>query len=159
MIPLLADPDKVPVPPYFPDDSIIRKDIARGYSNVTEMDKWVGRLIDSLKSNDLYDKTVIIFYSDHGGPFPRHKRELYDTGLKVPFIVRYPNNQLAGTVDEALHSFVDIPASVLSLAGIQIPDIMQGEAFLGSQAKQNAKKNISMLPETEWIQNMIASER
>ena len=140
--PLLADPDKVPVPPYFPDDSIIRKDIARAYSNITEMDKWVGRLIDSLKSDGLYDKTVIIFYSDHGGPFPRHKRELYDTGLKVPFIVRYPYNQLAGTVDEALHSFVDIPVSVLSLAGVSIPDIMQGEAFLGNQASKTPRKYI-----------------
>lgn len=141
--PLLVDPKDVPVPPYYPqDNAIIRQDIARVYSNIMEMDQWVGSLISQLEKDGLMDETIIIFYSDHGGPLPRQKRELYDSGLKVPFIVKYPGAQLAGTIDEELHSFVDIPPTVLSLAGVEIPKYMQGEAFLGKQAQTQPRKYI-----------------
>lgn len=141
--PLLADPEKVPVPPYYPQDNpVIRQDIARVYSNIMEMDQWVGELVSQLEKDGLMDNTIIIFYSDHGGPLPRQKREIYDSGLKVPFIVRYPKKQLAGTVDEELHSFIDVPVSVLSLAGAKIPDYIHGKAFLGEQAVQEPRDYI-----------------
>lgn len=141
--PLLADPEQVPVPPYFPQDNpVVRQDIARVYSNIMEMDQWVGELIAQLEKDGLMEETIIIFYSDHGGPLPRQKRELYDSGLKVPFIVRYPQAQLAGTIDDELHSFVDIPTSVLSLAGVEIPAYIQGEAFLGEQAVEQPREYI-----------------
>jgi len=132
-LPLTVDPEKVKLPPYYPESLVIRKDMARMYSNIEEMDKQVGELLKQLEEDGLLEKTIIIFYSDNGGPIPRGKREVYDTGLRVPFIIRYPNKQQAGQVVDQLVSFVDFAPSTLSLANIKIPAYMQGKAFLGSQ--------------------------
>ena len=131
--PVVIPPEKVNLPPYYPDHPIIRRDVARVYSNITIMDREVGEFIDQIKKAGLYDKTIIIFYSDNGGPLPRGKREIYDTGLKVPMIIRFPNNEHAGEVVDDLISFVDIPATILSLAGVKIPEYMHGQAFWGDQ--------------------------
>ena len=129
--PVTIRPEEVPVPPYFPDTQIIRRDIARVYNNITVMDREVGELIDEVKKAGLLEKTIIIFYSDHGGPLPRGKRELYDTGLNAPMIIRFPDEKYAGTEVDDLISFVDIPPTIMSLAGIEPPDYMHGSAFLG----------------------------
>lgn len=131
--PLLSDYEKVPIPPYYPEHPVIRRDVARKYSNIAEMDRQVGLMLDELKKEGLLDKTVIFFFSDHGGMLPRQKRELYDSGLKIPLIIRYPNAKFAGTVTDELVSFVDFAPTVLSIAGIKIPDYLQGQAFLGPQ--------------------------
>ena len=129
---LLVNPKDVEVPPYYPDDSISRHVIARFLSNVMTMDKQVGELIDQLKADNLYDNTTIFFYSDHGDGLPYVKRELHHRGLRVPLIIKalFLN---AGTTDDQLISAIDFAPSLLSLAGIDIPKSMQGQAFLGSQ--------------------------
>jgi len=131
--PWIIHPDSVEVPPYFPDTPLVRRDIARVHGNNTIMDREVGEIIAQLQEDGLMDHTIIIFYSDHGGPLPRGKRELLETGTLVPFIVRMPGGEGAGTVVEDLCSFVDIPATILSLAGVEVPGYMQGRAFLGEQ--------------------------
>ncbi len=131
--PLAIDPEWVEVPPYYPDHPIVRRDIARMHTNNTIMDREVGELIDQLKEDGLLDKTIIIFYSDHGGPMPRHKRMCNDLGLKVPMIIRFPHKEYAGTNYNELVSFVDIPATILSLANIDVPEYMHGRPFWGSQ--------------------------
>jgi N-sulfoglucosamine sulfohydrolase len=131
--PVVIPGEKVNVPPYYPDNKIVRDDIARVYSNITVMDREVGELIAQLKEDGLMDSTIIVFYSDHGGPLPRQKRSVFDAGLKVPLIVRYPDKRFAGTKNDALVSFVDFPATWLSVADIPVPDYMQGQAFLGNQ--------------------------
>ena len=93
--PLLVDPEKLIVPPIFPDNDMIRKDLAVNYSNLIRLDVQVGSMLNELKSAGLYDNTLIFFYSDHGGPFPRHKRALYETGIKVPLIIKMPHNKNA----------------------------------------------------------------
>ena len=115
------------IPPYFPDDPIIRRDMATNYSNLVRMDKEVGKIISELKEQELYDDAYIFFYSDHGGPFPRHKRAIYQTGTKVPFFVKFPKSLHAGEKDDRLLSFVDLAPSVLQMAGIEIPQHMQGQ--------------------------------
>ncbi len=132
-LPLTVAPENVPVPPYLPDNVVTRKDIARHYSNVELMDAEVGKILEELKEDGLLDKTVIFFYSDHGGPLPRQKREAYDSGLKVPFLVRAPERQEWGRTDRLI-SFVDLGPTVLSLAGITPPEYMEGKAFLGEHA-------------------------
>jgi len=131
--PLRVDPDDVIVPPYYPDNEIVRKEIARNYSNLYEMDSIAGVFLDELEAEGLLDNTIVFFYSDHGGPLPRQKREIYDTGLKVPLIIRFPNQQMAGKTVEELVSFVDFAPTLLSLVNINVPDYMQGQAFLGNQ--------------------------
>lgn len=129
---LLVDPKDVVVPPIYPDDSLTRRTIARFITNVMRLDVQVGEVIAQLKEDGLYDDTIIFFYSDHGDGMPYFKRELYDRGLKVPLLVKAPWLE-AGSTTEELVSFVDFGPTVLSLAGIQIPETMQGQAFLGAQ--------------------------
>lgn len=131
--PWIIHPDSVIVPPYYPDTPLVRRDIARMHSNNTIMDREVGEIIAQLEEDGLLENTIIIFYSDHGGPMPRGKRELLETGTLVPFIVRLPGKERAGTEINDLCSFVDIPATILSLAGIKVPDYMHGKAFMGDQ--------------------------
>ncbi|MDX2432285.1 MAG: sulfatase [Bacteroides sp.] len=131
--PWIIHPDSVIVPPYYPDTPLVRRDIARMHSNNTIMDREVGEIIAQLEEDGILENTIIIFYADHGGPMPRGKRELLETGTHVPFIVRLPGKEGAGTVVNDLCSFVDIPATILSLAGIEVPEYMQGQAFMGDQ--------------------------
>lgn len=138
-LPLSVNPNDIVVPPYYPDDPVIRNDMAIMYSNITEMDRQFQLLLDELKETDKLDNTIIIFYSDNGGPLPRQKREIYESGTLVPFMVRFPNGYRAGTTDSDLHMFVDIPATILSLADVSIPDYMHGKAFLGRQKGDKRK--------------------
>jgi arylsulfatase A-like enzyme len=128
---LWVSPSEVSVPPYFPDNPTIRHDLAVNYSNLGRLDRQVGAVIDQLKEDGLYDNSYIFFYSDHGGPFPRHKRALYETGLRVPMIVKFPDNRDGGGQDQRLFSFVDLAPTVLSVAGIEPPKVMQGIAQFG----------------------------
>ena len=129
---LITDPDKVEVPPYYPDSPVIRRDIARHYDNIALMDAQVNDILGQLKADGLEDSTVIFFFSDHGDGLPRAKRWIYDSGIKVPLIVKYPDAMQAGRVTDDLVSFVDFAPTVLSLTGIEIPDYLQGRAFAGS---------------------------
>ena len=129
--PLMVDPNNLQVPPIFPDDSIVRHSLAVNYSNLIEMDKQVGKLVDDLKKESLYDNSYIFFYSDHGGPFPRHKRAIYETGTKVPFFVKLPKGMKENIDTSQFLSFVDFAPTVLSIAGIEIPSFLQGKSFLG----------------------------
>lgn len=128
-LPLTVNPNDVSVPPYLPDNEATRNTIARHYSNVELMDAEVGAFIKQLKDDGLYDNTIIFFYSDHGGPLPRQKREIYDSGLKVPFMIKRINTE-SGRTDRMI-SFVDLAPTMLSLAGINPPGYIEGKAFLG----------------------------
>ena len=130
---LLYDPGEMTVPPYYPDTEVVRKDLARMYTNISLMDQQAGELIRQLKEDGLYENTIIFFYSDHGDGTPRAKRWLYDSGLKVPLLVRFPGGEGAGTISDRMVSFVDFAPTILSLTGIPIPAYMEGFAFLGEQ--------------------------
>jgi N-sulfoglucosamine sulfohydrolase len=131
--PVVIPPERVLLPPYYPDTLKVRWDVARVYSNVAVMDREVGELLAELEEAGLADDTIVIWYSDHGGPMPRQKRLVLDSGLHVPFMMRFPGGAHAGTVNDELASFVDIPATILSLAGVKVPDYMQGRPFWGEQ--------------------------
>ncbi|MFC2125222.1 sulfatase-like hydrolase/transferase [Bacteroidota bacterium] len=129
--PLRVNPDDVEVPPYYPDNEIVRNEIARNYSNVWEMDSLAGIVVKELEEEGLLESTIIFVYSDHGGPLPRQKREIYDTGMKVPMVIRFPDQQMAGEVVDELISFIDFAPTLLSLTHLNIPNHLQGQAFLG----------------------------
>jgi arylsulfatase A-like enzyme len=133
--PLLVDDNlEVPVPPYLPDSEIGRKDVRQVYSNIVAMDRQVGEILNQLEDDGLLDSTIIFWYSDHGGPLPRQKRLLYDSGIHLPLIIRFPDQFKAGEIDDQLISFVDFKSTILSLAGIEPPDYVDGRAFLGEFA-------------------------
>ncbi|MCP4172092.1 MAG: sulfatase, partial [Fuerstiella sp.] len=131
------DPATVPLPPYYPDTPIIRRDWARFHDCVTAMDQQVGEILQQLTDDGLADDTIVLFFSDHGSGMPRHKRALFDTGMHVPLLIRFPQKYRhlapagAGSVTDRMVSFVDFPPTVLNLCGLSIPGHMQGEAFLG----------------------------
>lgn len=131
------DPALAPLPPYYPDTPRVRMNMAVFYTQVTRMDIEVAEILKQLEDDGLAEDTIVFFYSDHGSGLPRGKRWLHDTGLRAPLIIRFPKkyahlapSQSGGTVDRMV-SFVDFPATVLSLAGIKPPDYMHGRPFLG----------------------------
>ncbi len=125
-VPSRVDAAQVKVPPYYPDDPVFRNAIARHYEQIAITDESVGQIIAELKTNDLYDSTAIFFFTDHGSPLPRDKQFLYDGGLKVPLIVRFPDGSKRKTVRDDLVNGIDIPATSLGIAGIPIPDYVEG---------------------------------
>ncbi len=132
------DPRKMILPPYYPDTPMVRTMWARYYDLITYMDKQAGEILDQIETDAVAESTIVFFYSDHGMGLPRFKRTLYDSGLRVPLLVRVPARyqHLAafapgGRVDQ-LVSFVDFAPTVLSLAGVSVPPHMQGRPFLGN---------------------------
>lgn len=136
---LRHDPAQVPIPPYHPDTPEMRHDWAQYYDKVEDMDARVGELLQELEDAGLADNTIVAYYSDHGGVLARSKRFVYESGTHVPMIWRFPDkfSHLApgnpGDRTDRLVSFIDLAPSMLSLAGVDIPDYMQGKAFLGPQ--------------------------
>lgn len=134
----LHDASALTLPPYYPDTPVVREDWKRYYDVISAMDQEVGRLLGQLKADGLEEDTIVLYWSDHGVGLPRAKRWLYDSGMKVPLIVRIPekyriNNQgRPGTVNEELVSLIDLAPTMLNLAGMPIPKHMQGRAFLGA---------------------------
>lgn len=136
---LLVHPEEVNVPPVYPDDSLTRRVLARFITNAMRMDKQVGEVVAQLKEDGLYENTIIFFFSDHGDGMPYFKRELYDRGLRAPLLIKAPFLE-AGSQSNELISFVDFAPTLLSLAGVPIPESMQGQAFLGQQKSATPRK-------------------
>ncbi len=139
------DPDKAVLPPYYPDTPLVRQDWAQYYDIITLTDKLVANVIKELDDDGLAEDTIVWFWGDHGRGLPRAKRWIYDSGLRVPLIIHVPEKWLKlampdnpdavkpGTVNDDLIAFIDFAPTMLSLAGIKIPNYIQGKAFLGSQ--------------------------
>jgi uncharacterized sulfatase len=127
----LHDPALAPLPPYYPDTPVVRRDIANYYDNLTFTDKEVGRILRELEDDGLADSTIVFFWGDHGRGLPRHKRWIYDSGIRVPLVIRWPGQLEPGSVSDELVAFVDFAPTLLSLAGLEIPRHLQGQAFLG----------------------------
>ncbi len=133
----------VTIPPYHPDTPEIRANWAMYHQIITRMDTQVGEILDRLEQDGLADDTIVFYYSDHGGILTRSKRFLYDTGVHIPLIIRFGKNfahlapQEPGTETDRLVSMVDFAPTLLSLAGIKVPEHMQGGAFLGKQTAES----------------------
>jgi N-sulfoglucosamine sulfohydrolase len=134
------DPAKVPVPPFHPDTPEVRQDWARYHDLITAMDYQAGDVLGQLEEDGLAGETIVFFFSDHGAGMPGCKKWVWESGLHVPLVVRFPARYQEwspgepGSACDRLVSFVDFAPTVLSLAGVEIPPHMQGRAFLGPQA-------------------------
>ena len=142
--------DKVKIAPYHPDTSGVRDNYAHYYDAITNMDAKVGKAIAGLKASGMADNTIIIYNSDHGGALPRGKRYMYNSGTHCPLVIvipdklkhLWPSDKPGSTVDR-LVSFVDMPATWISLAGGTIPSNYQGRVFLGKDKVKEAKFHYS----------------
>ena len=136
-----ADPAKVQVPPYYPDHEITRKDWAQYLDAATELDRKVGKIMELLKRDGLLENTIICFFGDNGQAHVRGKQFCYEEGLNVPFIMSWPSGATApagyepGKVSDRLLMAIDLTATSLAFAGIQKPEGMQGQVFMGPDAE------------------------
>ncbi len=129
------NPDDVKLPSYYPDHPLIRKDWSLYLESIQILDRKVGNILKRLDDEGLSENTIVFFMSDHGRAHIRCKQFLYDGGIHIPLIVRYPGNIEAGAVSDKLISGVDFMPTSLDLAGIEIPNYVQGQIFLGPNAK------------------------
>jgi N-sulfoglucosamine sulfohydrolase len=133
--PLVTDPAKMQVPPYYPDTPLVREELARMYDNIADMDTQVGEILRQLDEDGLADNTIVFYWADHGDGVPRAKRSLYDSGLHVPLMIRWPKGldggPAPGSVSDQLVSFVDLAPTVLALARVEIPAHLQGRGLVG----------------------------
>ncbi|MEE2639792.1 MAG: sulfatase [Planctomycetota bacterium] len=137
-------PSSVTVPPQYPDDPVFRNAIARHYEQILQTDEQVGQLLSALKEQGLWNRTILVFFSDHGCPLPRSKQFLYDEGIRVPLIVRFPAGWKPGFAQEYqlrkvrrdLVSGIDLAATTLALAGIPVPQRMEGRSLFGKTGRR-----------------------
>lgn len=129
-IPNPHNPKDVVVPPFLPDTDETRKDLALYYDEIARLDSYLGKVLDELEKQNLTDNTFVLFLSDNGRPFPRCKTTIYDSGVKTPFIVRYPKLTQPHTTCQNLVSTIDIAPSILELAGLKPPPTFQGKSFV-----------------------------
>jgi arylsulfatase A-like enzyme len=128
-----TDPAAVAVPPYYPDAPEVRADLARHYDNVAVLDRMVGETLAALAADGLAGETAVLFTSDHGDGLPRAKRWLYDSGIRVPLLVRWPGRVAPGSVSDELVSGVDLAPTLLALAGVPRPPHLEGRVLLGDE--------------------------
>ncbi len=122
-------PEDVILPPYVPDTERVRKDFAMYYDEISRLDEYIGRVVETLERQGVLQNTVILFISDNGRPFPRDKTTLYDSGIKTPFIVKWPETIPPGTETKSLVSVIDIAPTFLTLAGLEAGDEFVGKDF------------------------------
>ncbi|MBI5397341.1 MAG: sulfatase-like hydrolase/transferase [Verrucomicrobia bacterium] len=134
------DPAKAPVPPFHPDTPEVRRDWARYYDNITAMDYQIADKLKELEDAGLAEDTIVFFFGDNGTGLPGMKKWIWEGGLHVPLMVRFPKKwqHLApaapGQTTDRMVSFVDFAPTVLSLCGVKLLPHLQGTAFLGEQA-------------------------
>ncbi len=136
-------PDKVFLPPYAPDVPEMRHDWAQYYDKIEDMDARVGHFLKELEESGEAENTIVMYYGDNGGILPRSKRFVYETGTRIPFIVRIPEKfkylwpaEKPGEKVDRIIRFVDFAPTLLSIAGTKVPAYMQGSAFLGEQTSK-----------------------
>ncbi|HRH97742.1 MAG TPA: sulfatase-like hydrolase/transferase, partial [Prosthecobacter sp.] len=136
-----AKPEGVTPPPYYPDHPVVREEWARFLNSVSGMDLRFGKVLAQLRTDGLEDDTIIIFFGDNGRLEPRGIHWCYDSGLRVPMIIKWPKHFPApsqvkpGSVDGRILSLIDVTATTLALAGLPKPALMQGRVFLGDGAE------------------------
>jgi arylsulfatase A-like enzyme len=139
--PRRADPNKVVIPPYYPDHPVTREDWTKYLDAATELDEKVGKVLRRLEADGLADDTVIVFFGDNGQAHVRGKQFVYESGLHVPLIIRWPKsfhapkNFKSGTVSDQLIESIDLTATTLSIAGAPKPKLMQGRVLFGEKAE------------------------
>ncbi|MFT6309737.1 MAG: arylsulfatase A-like enzyme [Porticoccus sp.] len=160
----LIKPESVKVEPYYQDTMTVRQDIARHYNNISHMDFEVGEILKQLEDEGLAESTIVIWTTDHGDGLPRAKRELYDSGIKVPMIIRWPDayrpaDIKPGQVDQRLISFVDLAPTILNLAGIAPPNYIQGVDFSSSMQRDYIYASRDRIDEVSDRQRAVRDDR
>jgi N-sulfoglucosamine sulfohydrolase len=134
-----VSPEIVKVPPYLPDNKIIREDLAKFYGAIQSIDTFIGNILKFLEDNNLRDNSLFIYTTDHGEPFPRAKCTLYDPGIKTLLIMSWLNLDIIqkGSIYNQMISNIDLLPTILEMVGAKVPDSLEGKSFL-SILKENS---------------------
>ncbi|RZF58334.1 sulfatase family protein [Sphingobacterium corticibacterium] len=124
------DPANISVPEDMPNIPELRNDLAGYYGEIQRLDDHVGLLLQAIDDHGLRENTLVIFIGDNGGALLRGKGTLYDRGIHVPLLARWPGKIKPGSVSDALISGEDIAPTFLSAAGVQIPENVTGKSIL-----------------------------
>lgn len=142
----IHDPANTALHVYHPDLPGIRKNYAKYHDAVARMDNYVGEVLAKLEETGLAENTIVVYCSDHGGVLPRSKRYLFASGIHAPLIIRIPEKYKSlypaskpGDVVDQIVSFIDMPKTWLSLTGVEVPEQMQGNIFLGKNKEAERK--------------------
>ncbi|MBT8044393.1 MAG: sulfatase-like hydrolase/transferase, partial [Verrucomicrobiae bacterium] len=144
------DPATTVVPPYMVDTPAVRQDLANYYHEVSRFDYYVGQVKAELKRQGVFENTLIVVASDNGRPFPRDKTRLFDSGIKTPWVVSYPPLIEKPAVTESFVSVIDLSATCLELAGVEIPAAIQGQSFVPILKNPEAKVREVVFAEQNW---------
>jgi arylsulfatase A-like enzyme len=125
------DQAKLNLPPYWPDHRVARDEYANYLEAIQLADRYVGDVFKRLDEEKLADNTLVFFMGDNGSCLFRGKQFLYDGGIHVPLLVRWPGKVQPGTVREDLISGVDLVGATLAAAGLEVPRDLHGRDFLG----------------------------
>ena len=131
---IAVDADKVKLPPYYPDHPVAREDWAHYLDSISTVDWQVGEILKRLEAEGLAKNTVVFFIGDNGACHVRGKQWLYEAGISIPLIVRWPGTIKPGTVSDDLVLSIDIPGQILKIAGVTLPVVMQDAPFIGPDA-------------------------
>tara|TARA_R110002049_G_scaffold285698_1_gene466652 strand:+ start:13073 stop:14629 length:1557 start_codon:yes stop_codon:yes gene_type:complete len=125
----------VELPPYYADTPLCRRDWATGLEQMQLVDRQVGEILKRLDDEGLADNTIVFFIGDHGGCHIRGKQFLYDGGIRIPMIMRWPGKVQPGQVSEDLVMSIDICATVLEAAGVNSPVTLHGKSLFSDDVK------------------------
>lgn len=136
--PTQTDRNAVFIAPYHPDTPTFRYTYARYHDRIRQVDEQIGKVVEQLSADGLLEDTFIFYFGDHGGVLPRGKGYAYESGLHIPLVVRIPENwqhlvaAAPGTRVKGFVSFIDFGPTLLHLAGVEVPDGVDGRPFLGA---------------------------
>src|ERR1035437_59480 len=151
-------PEETEVPPFLPDMPPTRKDFAQYDDEIGRLDGYLGKVMDELDRQGVLDKTVILFITDNGRPFPRCKTSVYDSGVQSPLLVRWPGHIRAGSVCDSLVSSIDLAPTILELAGVPTLRTFQGKSFARLLSQPGETIHDSVFAEHNW-HDFTACER
>ncbi len=130
------DPADVELPPYYPDTPLVRRDWANGLESMQLVDRQIGALLQRLEDEGLAENTIVFFIGDHGRCHIRGKQFLYDGGIHIPMVMRWPGTVAPGTVSDDLVMSIDICATILDAAGITPAVPLHGKNLLGQEVRE-----------------------
>lgn len=145
-VPVIS-PETVHVFPNHPNTELFRFTGAYYRDKMLVVDTIVGNVINQLEEEDLLESTFIFYFGDHGGVLPGSKGYAYESGLHVPLVVRIPRNFRhlvgfrAGSDTDGFVSFIDFGPTLLELAGVEIPENVDGNPFLGKEISSRQIEN------------------
>lgn len=150
--------EKINLPDIFPKEKQIKNDFLTNYENIEILDHQIGEIIAQLKRDGLYDNTIIFFFSDHGGPFPRYKRSIYDTGIQCPLVIKWLNTNTNPT-NEQMVSFVDFAPTLIDLTGLPVPNYIEGVSFYNKKSRKYIFASSDRFDEFEDSRKCIRSNK